>query len=103
MQPHPAFIEHSVKRELSSGRGGNLFASIAFVVGLGIASAQAMPITPIHDTGTVTHVGWRCGGPGWHMNPWGRCVPNRGYYGARRYYGPRPSYGPRAYYGWRRW
>ena len=86
-----------------------LFASIAFAFGLGIASAQAMPITPLHDTGTVTQVGWRCGGPGWHMNPWGRCVPHRGYYGARgyyvppRYYGSRRYYGPRGYYGWRRW
>lgn len=25
---------------------------------------------------SVEYVGWRCG-RGWHMNRWGRCVPNR--------------------------
>ena len=70
-----------------------LLASIAFAVGLGMASAQAMPVAPIHDTsgsatqGAVTQVGWRCG-PGWHINGWGRCVPNRRFYRAYGYYGP---------------
>ncbi|WP_425515364.1 GCG_CRPN prefix-to-repeats domain-containing protein [Phyllobacterium endophyticum] len=27
-------------------------------------------------SGSVEQVGWRCG-RGWHMNRWGRCVPNR--------------------------
>lgn len=65
-----------------------LLASIAFAAGLGIASAQAMPVAPMHDaSGAVTQVGWRCG-PGWHINGWGRCVPNRRVYRAYGYYGP---------------
>ena len=38
-----------------------LFASIAFAIGLGIASAQAMPVAPLDDTGTVTQVGLSIG------------------------------------------
>jgi hypothetical protein len=73
-----------------------LLASLAVVVGLGVASAaQAMPAAPLGDAAApITQVGWRCG-PGWHVNPWGRCVPNRrvyrswGYYGGPRFYGHR--------------
>ena len=73
-----------------------LLASIAFAVGLGMASAQAMPVAPMHDTSApVTQVGWRCG-PGWHVNGWGRCVPSRRFYGAWGYYGP-----PRFHRHWR--
>jgi Spy/CpxP family protein refolding chaperone len=66
----------------------------AAVVGaslLAIESASAMPIAPgeAGSASLVQDVGWRCG-PGWHVNPWGRCVPNR-----------RWGYGPR--WGWRRW
>ncbi|WP_413541935.1 GCG_CRPN prefix-to-repeats domain-containing protein [Brucella sp. MAB-22] len=33
--------------------------------------------TNTHDAGSLAEqVGWRCG-PGWHMNRYGRCVPNR--------------------------
>lgn len=56
-----------------------------------IESASAMPIAPMQKESSLLlqDVGWRCG-PGWHVNPWGRCVPNR-----------RWGYGPR--WGWRRW
>ncbi|WP_319796783.1 GCG_CRPN prefix-to-repeats domain-containing protein [Nitrobacter sp.] len=85
-----------------------LLASIAFAVGLGMASAQAMPVAPLHDTtGPVTQVGWRCG-PGWHVNGWGRCVPNRRFYGGGwGFYGPPridPWRHPHWHHGyWRRW
>ena len=70
-----------------------LLASLAVVVGLGIASsAQAMPVAPLADTSApITQVGWRCG-PGLHVNRWGNCVPNRrlyrswGYYAAPRFH-----------------
>jgi hypothetical protein len=88
-----------------------LLASIAFAVGLGMASAQAMPAAPLHDTtGAVTQVGWRCG-PGWHINGWGRCVPSRRHYRAWGYYGP-PRFRHRHWHHhhhhrhhrhWRRW
>lgn len=69
-----------------------ILAATALALGLGVASAQAMPVSSLGDTVApeVQTVGWRCGGPGWHMNPWGRCVPNRRYYGPRFYSG----------YGW---
>lgn len=85
-----------------------LLASLAFAVGLGMASAQAMPVAPMHDTSgsPVTQVGWRCG-PGWHINGWGRCVPNRRFYRSYGYYGvPRfHHWGHRPWHHrhWRRW
>jgi hypothetical protein len=67
----------------------------------GLASANAMPIAPTNGLATapgpIETVGWRCG-PGWHVNPWGRCVPNGGYYGRPYgFYGPRPVYRPYGY------
>jgi hypothetical protein len=65
---------------------------------VGAATASAMPIAP--DAGgqaagaPIEAVGWRCG-PGWHVNPWGRCVPNGYGYGGG-YYAPRPLYRPYA-------
>jgi hypothetical protein len=44
-----------------------------------IETATAMPLTQpaqITAAAPVQDIGWRCG-PGWHVNPWGRCVPNR--------------------------
>lgn len=86
-----------------------LLASLAVVVGLGMASAaQAMPAAPLgNTTAPVTEVGWRCG-PGWHVNPWGRCVPNRRFYRSWGYYGAPRFYGHRHHHGWhhrhwRRW
>lgn len=65
------------------------FVSASFVA---IESASAMPLASPEASASslVQNVGWRCG-PGWHVNPWGRCVPNR-----------RWGYGPR-YRHWRRW
>ncbi|TGP51163.1 hypothetical protein EN873_21075 [bacterium M00.F.Ca.ET.230.01.1.1] len=38
--------------------------------------SQAMPLVkPGAAPLPIETVGWRCG-PGWHMNRWGRCVPN---------------------------
>lgn len=68
---------------------------------VGAATASAMPIAP--DAGgqaagaPIEAVGWRCG-PGWHVNPWGRCVPNGYGYGGG-YYAPRPVYRAAPFYG----
>ncbi|WP_315924606.1 hypothetical protein [Mesorhizobium sp. SP-1A] len=41
-------------------------------------SYPVAPGQPAHTTATpLEQVGWRCGGPGWVMNRWGRCVPRR--------------------------
>lgn len=78
----------------------------------GIEVASAMPIAPAVGAQTATApietVSWPCG-PGWHANPWGRCVPNR-YYGygyGRPYYHPyyrrhyyHPYYHRRYYRHW---
>jgi len=56
-----------------------LLASIALAVGLlgAIASAQAMPISPLSgSTNIATEVSWRCG-PGRHLNRFGHCVRHR--------------------------
>ncbi|WP_246694314.1 hypothetical protein [Mesorhizobium sp. M2E.F.Ca.ET.209.01.1.1] len=55
------------------------FLPIALAAGtlmLAAADSQAMPLVkPSAAQLPVESVGWRCG-PGWHMNRWGRCVPN---------------------------
>jgi glycine/D-amino acid oxidase-like deaminating enzyme len=72
--------------------GGLLASSLA-----GAAPAGAMPLAPetafAAPSAPIEQAGWRCG-PGWHVNPWGRCVPSR-----RVYYAPRPVY-RRPYYRW---
>lgn len=57
---------------------GGMFASVA------ASSAMPMVTTTRPASQLVEHVGWYCG-PGWHLNRWGHCVPNRvivypGYY-----------------------
>lgn len=77
-----------------------ILAAAALAIGFGVASAQAMPVSSLGDTvaPTAQTVGWRCGGPGWHMNPWGHCVPNRRFYGGPRFYG---GWGHRGWHhGW---
>ena len=81
-----------------------ILTSVVFVLGLGLASAQAMPIQHLEDTAPAVAqtIGWRCGA-GWHVNRWGRCVPSRAFYAPRAYYGG-PVYGARWHHRhWRRW
>ncbi|RWF46625.1 MAG: hypothetical protein EOS46_16560 [Mesorhizobium sp.] len=60
-----------------------------------VATSAAMPmVAQPAAPALIEHVAWGCG-PGWHPNPWGRCVPNRVVvYPRYRYW-----HGP-AYYGW---
>ena len=54
-----------------------LFAAAITVAGA--TASQATPLTSSYSIGVgspLQQAGWRCG-PGWHMNGWGRCVPNR--------------------------
>lgn len=55
------------------------FLPIALAAGtlmLSVAGSQAMPMAkPSASPLPIETIGWRCG-PGWHMNRWGRCVPN---------------------------
>ena len=88
-------------------------ACAALVTGGMIATTEALNATPIAasksqtDELLVQKVDWTCG-PGRHVNPWGRCVPNywrRGGYGGgwgHGYYGY-PAWGGGGYGGgWRR-
>jgi hypothetical protein len=74
-------------------------ALAAALLGASLAAgetASAMPVAsaPVvaGQSAPIVQAGWRCG-PGWHMNGWGRCVPNHPY---GRPWGPRPG-------RWRRW
>jgi hypothetical protein len=71
-----------------------VFAAVLAGAGLaGVSQAGAMPLPGAPGASApVELAAWGCG-PGWHPNPWGRCVPNRRYYGGP-YYGPR-RFGPR--------
>ena len=55
------------------------FLPIALAAGtltLSAVGSEAMPLVkPGAAPLPIETVGWRCG-PGWHMNRWGRCVPN---------------------------
>jgi hypothetical protein len=65
----------------------------AALIGACLTGAEQASALPLAQTGAtaagvsqaapIEHVGWRCG-PGWHANPWGRCVPNSGGWGPRR-------------------
>lgn len=85
------------------------FVAILALAGVAAPAAMAMPLAPLTEGAVVplTHeIGGRCG-PGWHVDPWGRCVPHRRpppppAYGPRPGYhpppyGPRPGYHPPAY------
>ena len=61
------------------------------------ASAMNFGTTAPVASSLVQEAAYGCG-PGWHPNPWGRCVPN-----ARVYYGRPVYYGHSVYYrhpGW---
>ncbi len=63
---------------LTMGLAGMSAASAMPANGLVISSTELgdQETGSIEATGSLTQVGWRCG-RGWHMNRWGRCVPNR--------------------------
>ena len=51
----------------------------AVIAVAGATASEAMPLASSDSIGVASPIqqaGWRCG-PGWHMNGWGRCVPNR--------------------------
>ena len=54
----------------------------------GATAAQAVPLASSGSIGVaspIQQVGWRCG-PGWRVDGWGRCVPNRPWRPWRRYW-----------------
>ena len=66
-------------------------------------------IAPVTAPAVIEHVAYGCG-PGWHPNPWGRCVPYRRVIYPGYYYwgGPRVYIGPvwhpyHRWHHWRRW
>lgn len=68
-----------------------------------VAASSAMPQAPLAAPALVEHVAWGCG-PGWHPNPWGRCVPNRVVVYPRYYYRPGPAfYVWHPHRHWHRW
>jgi hypothetical protein len=74
-----------------------VFAAAVAGAGFSVSQAGAMPLAAVAGASApVEQVAWGCG-PGWHPNPWGRCVPNRRFYGGYGVYGVYggPSYGPR--------
>ncbi|RWE27838.1 MAG: hypothetical protein EOS78_32700 [Mesorhizobium sp.] len=72
-----------------------------------VATSAAMPMVAQPAAPVlIEHVAWGCG-PGWHPNPWGRCVPNRvvmypryRYWQGPAYYGWHPH---RHWHRWHRW
>lgn len=79
-----------------------IFAAVLAVTGLAatVETSSAMTLAPAASgaSSLVQDVRWGCG-PGWHPNPWGRCVPDR-----RRpvyYYGGYGGYRDGGYDGYR--
>ncbi len=73
-----------------------VFAAVLAIAGLAATAETSSAMSPARTApGTsslVQDVRWGCG-PGWHPNPWGRCVPDRRrvqYYG---YGQPRRDWG----------
>lgn len=85
-----------------------LFSILAFAVlmAAGFSSGPARAFSPPRveaPEAPLTLVAGGCG-IGFHRTPWGRCIPNGGYYGAPvygggGYYRPGPYYRGGAYYG----
>jgi len=71
-----------------------------------VAASSAMPLAPLAAPAVVEQVAWGCG-PGWHPNPWGRCVPNRVVVYPRYYNWHGPAYYAwhphRHWHRWHRW
>ena len=73
-----------------------------------VAASSAMPMAPLAPAAPalVEHVAWGCG-PGWHPNPWGRCVPNHVVVYPRYHYRHGPAFyvwhPHRHWHRWHRW
>jgi hypothetical protein len=68
-----------------------------------VAASSAMPLAQPAAPALVEHVAWGCG-PGWHPNPWGRCVPYRVVVYPRYYYRHDPAfYVGHPHHHWHRW
>ena len=86
-----------------------LALAVAGVSATAMTTAQAMPLdAPRGVNAPLVQIDYQCG-PGWHVNPWGHCRPNRrpnryGYgYGNGYGYGSGYDDAPRRpRYGWRR-
>lgn len=80
-------------------------AALAISGTVAASAASAMPIAAVAPAAPalVEHVAYGCG-PGWHPNPWGRCVPYRRvyYYPGYYYGGPSVYVGP-VWHPWHRW
>lgn len=62
--------------------------AVAAITLAGATASQAMPLVssdPVKGGAPIEQVVWRCG-PAWHLNSWGRCVPNRFWRPYRRYW-----------------
>jgi hypothetical protein len=71
-----------------------------------VAASSAMPLVSLAQPAApalVEHVAWGCG-PGWHPNPWGRCVPYRVVvYPRYRYWHGPAFYVGHPHHHWHRW
>lgn len=69
-------------------------ASLALAGAASVGAAQAFPLygAPAVAASPIIEARWPCG-PGWHPNPWGRCVPNGGYYYGGPGWGYRHAWG----------
>ncbi|WP_370879924.1 GCG_CRPN prefix-to-repeats domain-containing protein [Labrys monachus] len=68
-------------------------AAAGLAMTVGASSAMTMAPNVASGNALVQDVAGGCG-PGWHPNPWGRCVPNRGVYRPAPRYAPAPYYRP---------
>ncbi|WP_311029867.1 GCG_CRPN prefix-to-repeats domain-containing protein [Mesorhizobium koreense] len=70
-----------------------IVAAGAFGAGFVVsAPVSAMPMVTVHSDGMpLVRVRDGCG-RGWHLNRWGRCVPNRRYHHYRHYGWYQPYY-----------
>jgi hypothetical protein len=80
-----------------------IFAATLAIAGLGATIENSSAMSPVRvapaASALVQDVRWGCG-PGWHPNPWGRCVPERrpAYVDSYRpRYWTQPSYRPHSW------
>ena len=76
----------------------NVFVAVLAAAGLAatMSATSAMTVAPNTTAGNplLQTIAGGCG-PGFHPNPWGRCVPNRRVYAPAPYYRPAPVIVPR--------